>query len=490
MARWQVQVHQDVYDRLERWRDLRRKVEWTLIQLATTGGGSTIVKGFTAPEISWRRTPVEGNHFYLWWVPAGVSGTGGFERDGQAPTILVRAVAHHDDEITSVGHIDDYAPADLSALDPRYEDQRDVGSPPFEHVDLRIVPGSPGSGKTVALLFTAIKSVGRWSLEGSSDQRSVLYVTYTSGLAQQAQDYFETYDVGHKVETLTFDQLAGRVVGTRSDTSAYRRDRAARESFISWLGRQPDHAVGGWRAYPDLLWAELRAYLLGMALPFAWERQGLKRISPSDGVLGLEDYVEIRSQSLRAHVADIDSDALETAHRLAENAIGEEEFFAEQSLARSVLSRLREAQDESTWFGTFNTIAVDEIQDLTLLQIAALIEAARLAARGEREIPFLFVAAGDESQIVQPSGFDWGQTNDLLSQRLRQHPRHFPLRKQRRSPARLAQLITDSRTLYGNLPKGLSPKADAESAGSHSGEEGVLLRWRLSDGLKWEEVFE
>lgn len=484
-----VWVHQDVYQQLETWRDLRRKVEWTLLQLAVSGGDNLIVKGFTGSQISWRRTPVQGNHFYLWWVPAAVSAPNGFKADGSASSILVRAVLHHDDEAQAVGMVDDYAPAHISALDPRYDDQRDVASPPFKNVDLRIVAGSPGSGKTVALLFSAIKSVERGSLQGQSHDQTVLYVTYTSGLARQARGYLETYGIGDRVETVTFDELVGRILGTESDLSAYRRDRAARTKLMRWLESQPDHATGAWRAHPDLLWAEFRSYLLGMALPFPWKREGLGEVSASGQILSLDDYVDVRRQSLRGHGTDLDDEVLETAHHLAQNAIEEDEFFEEQFRARSALSRLTEQDDDASWLEAFDTIVVDEIQDLTLLQIAAIVEAGRLAAAGDRQIPFLFVAAGDESQIVQPSGFDWGQTKDLLSQRLLEYPRDFPLRSQRRSPRRLGQLIKDSWALYSNLPKGLYPKADAESGDSDPAEEGVLLRWGVGAEFDWEKLF-
>lgn len=490
MTPWELLVHQDLSDQLETWDHLRRKVDWTMVQLAATGGSSTIVKGHTGSEISWRRTPVEGNHFYLWWVPVGVSGTESSAGNGQDRTILVRGVLHHDDEADSLGHDDDYEPLDVSALDPRYEDQRAVAAPPFDNVDVRVVVGSPGSGKTVALLFSAINSIARWPLAGSSDQKSVLYVTYTRGLAEQAENYFGTYGVDDKVEALTFDQLLARIIGARSEASAHRRDQAAKAAFMKWLGHQPDHTVGPWRDYPGLLWGELRSYLLGMALPIEWQRQGLRQMPASGRVLSLADYLDIRSQSLRDHTGPIDNEALETAHRLAENAIEEEAFFEEQCRARSAVLALSEGKRETAWLDSFNTIAIDEIQDLTLLQISAIVETARLAASGEREVPLLFVAAGDESQIVQPSGFDWGQTKDLFSQRLLQHPRDFPLRNQRRSPRRLAQLITDSWGLYSSLPKGLYPKAEARSADSDSDEDGVLLRWRTNGDPDWQLAFD
>ena len=105
-------------------------------------------------------------------------------------------------------------------------------------------------------------------------------------------------------------------------------------------------------------------------------------------------------------------------------------------------------------------LVVDEVQDLTLLQVAFLAELARRQARQRR---LAVVVAGDESQIVQPSGFDWGSTKDLLREVLGANPQEFEFRHQRRSPRNLAYVIDNAWNFYAQLPKTLRPSANRQS---------------------------
>ena len=151
----------------------------------------------------------------------------------------------------------------------------------------------------------------------------------------------------------------------------------------------------------------------------------------------------------------------ESAWRLAERMrIGR--FFQDQKAAYQAIERLRKGKSP-TWLAELDALIIDEVQDLTLLQIALLGELVRERMRRRKDAPFVFTVAGDESQIVQPSGFDWGITKDLLGEQLGLWPTEFEFQHQRRSPRNLTQLIDNTWTLYAHLPKAQRPSARRQS---------------------------
>ena len=78
-------------------------------------------------------------------------------------------------------------------------------------------------------------------------------------------------------------------------------------------------------------------------------------------------------------------------------------MFPELAAAAEATIRLR--RDEiPDWLDGFDRIAVDEIQDLTLTEIAVIVELCRAIARRRGYPPWLLIA-GDEGQTVRPSGF-------------------------------------------------------------------------------------
>jgi tetratricopeptide (TPR) repeat protein len=96
----------------------------------------------------------------------------------------------------------------------------------------------------------------------------------------------------------------------------------------------------------------------------------------------------------------------------------------------------------------------------------------------------LFVAAGDESQVVHPSGFDWGSTKDLLSEVLDTTPREITLRLNQRSPVPLIEVANRTSKLYDDLPREYRPRgsAQADTGDAPGGEVGeVALTTVLPD---------
>ncbi|MCB0128184.1 MAG: hypothetical protein KDE58_38225, partial [Caldilineaceae bacterium] len=151
----------------------------------------------------------------------------------------------------------------------------------------------------------------------------------------------------------------------------------------------------------------------------------------------------------------LDYEAADLACRLAERA-QQNFYFQDQKAAYLAIQRLQRGK-LPRWLAELDALVIDEVQDLTLVQIAMLGEIVCERQRQQSNAPFAFVVAGDESQIVQPSGFDWGATKDLLGEQVGTWPEEFEFSYQRRSPYNLARLIDNSWNFYGNLPRRLRP---------------------------------
>jgi hypothetical protein len=113
------------------------------------------VKTTTGYNARWRRTPVQGYHYYLWWIPLSESELAGRAAGSQAaPTILVHSIRHHDetDNPIDLASLDEFEEVPLISLDPRFDEQHAVGRQ-FQMAPIvpATVRGLPGSGKTVAL---------------------------------------------------------------------------------------------------------------------------------------------------------------------------------------------------------------------------------------------------------------------------------------------------------------------------------------------------
>lgn len=454
------------------------KTRWALLQLALYGRTPKF-KGTEGHMYPWRRTPVRGNDFYLWWIRES---NGHKESPESSGTIRVRRVRPHDDTALplDLGQDSAYRRIQAANLDVRFSDQKELAVSLGEEtgVDVRVIVGHPGSGKTVALQYAADELV--WRREADADR--VLYVTYAKALATQAQDFFSARGIGERVLVHTFSSLADSMVGRGDVNETQFADRHAKaiEQFLEHR-KTTKSAAKEWKSHEDMLWTELRAHILGMALPFDWSRGNGIRI-PAGSVLELKPYLDLRRPYLSGA-------ALTQAHRLAKELTDRNRgrFFPEEVGTRASLERLSGPPSESdSEFDHLVGIIVDEIQDLTLLQFALLVE---LAKRGSKtHSGFAMLVAGDESQTVQPSGFDWGIYKDFVTSHVGSKPRTCNLPSQRRSPARLGRLIKDSWNLYTRYAGGLMPDRKHTDEEEGVSDSGGLMRWRLDSAIDWNTV--
>ncbi len=457
MSQYQLLQHKDFERSLQNLPvTTQRKTVWAQVLLGTRGRTPN-VKGTMGRNARWRRTPVQGNHYYMWWIPKSESpftnGNGGRAHNGHSDavnTILIHSVRHHDetDEPIRIGDFSEYRPIPVDTLDPRYDEQREI-SEYLDHGDLSVatIKGLPGSGKTVALLYL-LKDL----LAHPSDGQ-ILYVTYTLRLKRAAQEFIESqYSGDHhahvrgRIRIATLNEVMRDLTGGLPAAEPF----AELNEFYAFLDRQNPAELGPWRNYPRTLFTEIRAFLLGQDFPESYDWAQANR---GGGAIDLRQYAAERG---------IDLEAAEIAGRLA-TRVRHMRFFRDQVSAHRALAQLIKGQ-APPWLAGLDALVIDEVQDLTLLQIAFLSEMVRLRAQVDPRRPFRFAVAGDESQIVQPSGFDWGITKYMLGEQLGVWPDEFNFEYQRRSPDNLADLIDNSWYFYGRLPKQLRPSARSQRA--------------------------
>lgn len=454
---------------------VQRKAEWATLQLGARGRTPS-TKSTVGLNMRWRRSPVQGSHYYLWWIPAadtGIALNGQMETADDASTILVHSVRHHDetDRAIDVGDIAEYSPVELGLLDPRFEEQAEVsGFAERDIVSFSSIEGMPGSGKSVALLFLARDLAMRRGVQ------KIRYITYSDRLKREAREIFDSLDpqIGDHIVVSTFHEVLRDLLRLpRGSTAVAHADTQEQRAFVAELDRINAAQLGRWRAFPDTLYTELRGYVIGRSLPrgYSIPKHKHELLRRSGDSIDVEDYARKRKFDIRS--AQI---AVTQGERLGDK------YFIDQKLAFDALQMLLQRSAPNWLFGT-DAIIVDEVQDLTLLQIALIGEmaAARRARHPDR--PFVLTIAGDESQIVQPTGFQWGVTKNLLGERLGVHPQRVGFQSQRRSPMAIAQLMDRSWDLYSGLPRELRPSAQKSvTALEEGGEEetaGVVAFVRL-----------
>ena len=441
-------LHPEVSDQLREWTHLYRRLGIVLQHLAAHGR-TTVVKGCTDGNRGWRRSPLggaNGMQFYLWWTPQGSRTSKALALPERA--VLVRAVRHHDDHAPlEAGHLDDYLP--LSA--PDHLDDDIAGRPwtdaQLEFIEddspVRLILGRPGSGKTTVL----------WrAVEARSGQR-VLYLTWSSALTRHAEERFASFapaDVD--VTARDFATFLGETCGADVPRQPLAASRERFDAAVTRLGRD---MAGPWKTRLDALHAEVRAILFGRAIP------GEAGCTTERGVARLRDdaYGELRGgqDGVGAKAARA---LLKVARALPPDAV--RKVFPELAAAARAIERLRDdAVPEG--FDAFDRIVVDEIQDLTLVETAVVVELCRAIARRRGRAPWLLLA-GDAGQTVRPTGFDWGPLNDLLARRVRA-PVRFHLEEHLRCPSRIAEVIERASERYADVVKEVRPTKQRRQVG-------------------------
>jgi hypothetical protein len=469
-------IHKDFEKRLSQPDIFERKshVEWLKLQL-TISGKTPIFKGTTGHEYLWRRSPIKGCHYYLWWLPSGVKGTKELTNE---TAIFIRDIRHHDEnrKHLEVGKIEHYQEIYFSEIDPRDEEQKKIAQQKYgQKIEVKTVNGFPGSGKTLALQYATKE------LSYNNDQE-VLYITYTSGLKNEARIFFDAYEMSSQIKIYTLNELESLIIEEEkiNRKNSLDGDFQYFSQFLEQHKNRFQNRLGEWEQDPRMLWIEIRAYLLGMSLPFSWQRGGIGEINSNSLILNKEIYKKIRKNFLNDQALEI---AYKVASLINHNQTNKEKLFIDQYKVKKALEILNKISLKL--FNNLRGIIVDEIQDLTLLQIALLIKIGKISL--EKNKDFTFILAGDESQTLYPSGFDWGITKDLFKNQLNINPQNYQLIEQKRSPVNLENLINNSWGLYKKYSEYDIPKSKKKTELKND-DEGELFRWKVNQNLNWNEV--
>ena len=447
MARYPLFVHPDVDAWVEDHPNLRRRADWLLAELAARGvaGRPKGVVG-EAREVGdltghrWRRSGLGGFDYYAWWFEAG----------GSAPfppaSRVVRAIRPHDQvEPLALGDPARLHERGFEQLEPLTDEQAAIVRAPAR---VRLAVGHPGTGKTGALLFAVVEELHR------RPGGRLFYVTLSSRLAEDARQFLEGLpELDERVEVWTYESLLQAWGPSERRLPAGRlTDEAEEQAFLAFLRDQPRDQISPWQRAHEALWSEVRAHLVGRALPFQLEAR--QQPAATLSVLDRATYLALRQ-------GEIGISAATTAWRLGQRFIEAQQHPSLHVRARQVLERLERGALDGR-LRALDGLVVDELQDLTLLQQAVLVEAVRRIGQ-LRDVAPCFVAAGDESQVVHPSGFDWGISKDLLRERLGTDPQEFELRINQRSPAPLVEVANRTARLYDELPREHRPRARVEA---------------------------
>jgi hypothetical protein len=386
----------------------------------------------------WRRSPLGGNHgshFYAWWAPRGAAPLAdGPEFEAAAEgSVFLRDIRHHDDHrpLKPQSLNDNYLPIGLKEL--RREDYVPAPwtQPQAKFADgrqkIRIIKGSPGSGKTTAL----------WHAADVAGRRAILYITYSNELAALAREHFDRFAPGDKrFHVVTYPQLVRELL---KNDLPFQPVRRARTEFVKEVGGFSATILGPWLNEKTALYDEMHAHLIGALLPMAVGRFA----GFPDRRISARQYRDLREQSIGRPAAEAVVEIAETLRR--RGAHPEERFFGELDLAWKATQHVRVSG--AAPFADFDCIALDEAQDLTPIEALLVVE---LAARVGRDMSLL--VAGDEAQTVRPTDFEWGWFQDLVHHRIAS-PQDFKLQVNLRSPLRIATLVNRVWDLYGAIAK-------------------------------------
>ncbi|HEV3364019.1 MAG TPA: hypothetical protein VG795_07745, partial [Acidimicrobiia bacterium] len=306
----------------------------------------------------------------------------------------------------------------------------------------------------------------------------MLYVTYSRSLAQQAEEYFRAFGpVGTSVDVVTFEEFLLELADTPDPIDFLRAEEGAVELGAHLRSfRQP---LAPWDDRWDELYAELHAYVVGRALPIPF------RSLPAAAGLTLtaDAYRAIRNGT----VPDAGIDRLFAVSR----------FLADKGALPGLLpgpthaARLIRPPDvpPPPRFRDVAWVFVDEVQDLTQVELLLLLSVTARIGRHSGAMPGM-VIAGDEAQTVRPTDFQWGWLGDLIETTLGSRlgrRQDFQLTSNVRSPVAIGSVVEKSWERYRLFDKERRPSGYVYTSSDESVPGRVLYSWAAND-QEWADL--
>ncbi len=453
--RRRVLLHESVHDWLhapDSDPQLTQRARLLLWQFFANGT-PTQVKPVRGVARGWLRSDLGGNHghhFYLWWARAGSPPVKhlGLARD----EVLLRAVRHHDETDLTLdpGTRDAWLPVEAPELrelklEPAPSPQQRAVLDARARVSL--LKGPPGTGKSTALAAAALQRT----------DAPTLYLTDNDRLAEHAQTYFREFapDRGDlRVMTVRAFVRALADAWNVDPSPATTGDLRAQVDALTTAVAACKQRLAPWDTHAVSLHAELHAHVVGAALPFAFR-----------GVEGCGETEVFRERSYLARRGTmIGSRAAEAAVTAAKHLLREgslDRIAPGPRRARKALDALCAGATLPTIFADVGAVFVDEVQDLTLVELALLVQVVAAMGRA-RGAPTEVCFAGDEGQTVLPTDFDWGELADLCTAYL-EAPQQHELTANVRSPQSLVAVVNATADLYHKLARDQRPRGRASA---------------------------
>lgn len=435
-----------------------------VLQHLMAHGRTGVVKGCKDPNRGWRRSPLGGRHgmqFYLWWAPQGSRPCEETQFPSDGRHIVVRDVRHHDmHDVLDIGAEHKrllFSPQDLKndlqtqeehAGEPLNAEQRNFIA---DRNPVRLLRGDPGSGKTTAL----------WNAVETWPNDDVLFLTWSTELAQRAREYFNTFffsDV--QVDARNFSSVLNELSHAAFRKPPDEESFALFENAID-RARLSRRLLGPWARRRYALYAEIRAIFLGRAVPKIHDCQ-----SYGPYLRCLSDHAYLKLRGGQDGVGQDAANALLRVVRVLPDSVWKR-AFPDLIAAAIALDRLRQNDIPDQW-ADLDHIVVDEVQDLTVLEVAVVMELRqaimrrRKTRRRHREPSLLL--AGDEGQTVRPSGFRWNEIGTLVDEYLSTRSETFPLLRSLRCPRQIADVIARSANWYAELDRHYRPGKQYQTA--------------------------
>ena len=333
-----------------------------------------------------------------------------------------KAISQVEDSVEEVLSEHDFIQKLLRGSGFATKDQADVlAFPKTENAatSTMLITGAAGTGKTLCLLAKLIRETetgnpGRQeSSFADTYQKKALFLCFNRALARHVQDLLDPFDqVSDRIQVRTFDQFVDRMV----EQSWWSDDgRAASDNRFPIIWSITYGIEGFVKGAMD----DTASSVLAKKGQDAQELEWCVQSADKENVAWMKDEIEW----IESHYRDLESakEGYPTAVRAAR---GGARFLGERS--RRVILQVYERYlthlaaihrytiNQAIWrlmasqsLPHFDTIAIDEVQDLSILSL-------KLASKLLRDDRSRMYLSGDESQRIYKRDFTWEAVDEIF----------------------------------------------------------------------------